>query len=168
MNYDITEKRLLENTHIRHKIDVMISDGELFIKKNLKHLDILDYKYGAEEAVEELSLEKEIVLQLIEDYIIQILKSKIIFFKFIEELKKDKVDGKTLDFTNIKNLAHKNLGVTKNLRIKDAEILLEIIMIEEDLDYLRVCVEALEVSAIKLSPLCAYETLNLIAVKNLL
>ena len=170
MNYTITEnitdKRRPENAHLRHKIDVMMNDGGLFIEKNLMHLNILNYKYDAKEAVEELSLEKEIVLQLIEDYVIQILKSKITFYKYIHELKKDLLDGKTLDYTEIRNLAHKNLGVVRNLRIKDAEILLEAIMVAEDLDYLRLCFKALEISATKLNPLCAYETLNLIAVKN--
>jgi hypothetical protein len=36
----------------------------------------------------------------------------------------------------------------------------------EDLDYMRLCVKALEISAVKLNPLCAYETLRLIEVKN--
>ncbi len=166
MNYTITEKRLPENSHLRYKIDMMIRDGDTFIQKNLEHLNILFYKYEIKEAVTELSLEEDIILQLIEDYVIQILKSKMAFYKYIHELKKDMLDGKVLDYTNIRNLAHKNLGVVRNLRIKDAQILLEVIMTEEDLDYLRLCVKALEISAIKLNPLCAYETLNLIAVKN--
>ena len=75
-------------------------------------------------------------------------------------------DIKTLDFENIRNLAHKNLGVARNLRIVDAQILLTILMKDDDLDYMRVCAKALEISAMKLNPLCAYETLNLIKVKN--
>jgi len=44
--------------------------------------------------------------------------------------------------------------------------ILEEMMVEDNLDYLRLYAKALEISAIKLNPLCAYETLNLIAVKN--
>ena len=166
MNYKLTEKRLPENAHLRHKIDMMIENGDLFIEKNLIHLDILNYKYEIKEAVEELSLEEDIILQLIEDYVIQILKSKITFYKYIYELKKDSIDGKNLNYSKIRDLAHKNLGVVKNLRIKDAQKLLERIMVEEDLDYLRLYAKALEISAAKLNPLCTYETLKLIAVKN--
>jgi len=166
MDNRFREKRRPENAELRYKIDVLLQEGGVFVKQNLGHLDISDYIYEVEEAVFELSLEKEIVNQLIEDYVIQILKSKIAFYGYIQELKKDVLDGKPLDYTNIRNLAHKNLGVVRNLRIKDAQRLLEEIMVEDNLDYLRLYVKALEISAIKLSPLCAYETLNLIAVKN--
>lgn len=160
------EKRLPENAALRRRIDMMIKDGDDFVKKNLMHLDILNYKYEITEAILELSLEEEIILHLIEDYVIQILKAKIAFYRYIQELKQDSLDGKALDYTNIRDLAHKNLGVVRNLRIKDAEILLQTIMEEDHLDYIRIYVKALEISAMKLNPLCAYETLSLIAVKN--
>ncbi|MDK9694366.1 MAG: hypothetical protein OEL19_09010 [Sulfurimonas sp.] len=166
MDNSYKEKRRPENVELRYKIDVLLQEGGVFVKQNLEHLSIYDYSYEIEEAIFELSLEKEIVIQLIEDYVIQILKSKIAFYGYIQELKKDALDGKPLDYTNIRNLAHKNLGVVRNLRIKDAQKLLEEIMVEDNLDYLRLYVKALEISATKLSPLCAYETLNLIAVKN--
>ncbi len=166
MNYNVREKRRPENAELRRKIDLLLQEGDLFMRQNLGHLDIADYKYDITEAESELSLEKEIVLQLIEDYIIQILKSKTIFYKYIHELKKDALEGKNLDYTQIRDLAHKNLGVARNLRIKDAQRLLEEMMVEEHLDYLRLYVKALEITATKLNPLCAYETLNLIAVKN--
>ncbi len=166
MNSDIREKRRPENAELRRKIDRLLQDGNAFVKQNLGHLGISNYGYEIEEAIEELSLEKEIVLQLIEDYVIQILKSKIAFYAFIHKLKKDTLDGKALDYTDIRNLAHKNLGVVRNLRIKDAQKILQEMMVEDNLDYLRLYAKALEISAIKLNPLCAYETLNLIAVKN--
>jgi hypothetical protein len=159
-------KRRPENAELRRKIDLLLCEGDFFIKQNLKELDISDYRYDISEAVSELSLDEEIVRQLIEDYVIQILKSKISFYKYIHELKKDELESKPLDYTNIKDLAHKNLGVVRNLRIKDAQKLLEVIMHDEDLDYLRLCVKALEICALKLHPLCAYETLKLIEVKN--
>ncbi|MFA5234393.1 MAG: hypothetical protein WC390_08350 [Sulfurimonas sp.] len=160
------DKRRPENAELRRRIDKLMEDGDIFIKQKLGHLDICDYRYDIGEAVVELSLEEETVRQLIEDYVIQILKSKISFYKYIQELKKDTLENKPLDYTNIRNLAHKNLGVVRNLRIKDAQKLLEVIMREDDLDYIRLCVKALEISAVKLNPLCAYETLKLIAVKN--
>lgn len=166
MNSDVREKRRPENAELRRKIDRLLQDGDMFVKQNLGHLGISNYGYEIEEAMEELSLEKEIVLQLIEDYVIQILKSKIAFYAFIHKLKKDALEGKALDYTDIRNLAHKNLGVVRNLRIKDAQKILEEMMVEDNLDYLRLYAKALEISAVKLNPLCAYETLNLIAVKN--
>ncbi|MDD3441725.1 MAG: hypothetical protein PHW89_00535 [Sulfurimonas denitrificans] len=146
----------------------MIKNGDIFIEKNFIHLDVLNYKYEIKEAVEELSLEEDIILELIEDYIVEILKSKILFYKYIDELKKDSVDKKNLNYSKIRDLAHKNLGVVKNLRIKDAQKFLEKIVVEENLDYLRLYAKALEISATKLNPLCAYETLKLIAIKETL
>lgn len=166
MNENMREKRRPENAELRRRIDLLMEEGDAFIKQNLEHLGISDYRYDISEAIIELSLEEEIVRQLIEDYVIQILKSKISFYKYIQELKKDILENKPLDYTNIRNLAHKNLGVVRNLRIKDAQKLLEVIMYEDDLDYLRLCIKALEISAVKLNPLCAYETLKLIAVKS--
>ncbi len=166
MNENMRDKRRPENAELRRRIDKLMEEGDGFIRQNLGHLDISDYRYDISEAVNELCLEEEIVRQLVEDYVIQILKSKLSFYKYIHELKKDILNEAPLDYTNIRNLAHKNLGVARNLRIKDAQRLLEVIMDEENLDYLRLYVKALEISAVKLNPLCAYETLKLIAVKN--
>ena len=166
MNNDYREKRRPENAELRRRIDRLLIEGSNFIEKNFSDLGITDYRYEMSEAVEELSLDRETVFQLVEDYIIQILKAKIIFYEYIHKLKVDKLENRPLDYTDIRNLAHKNLGVVRNLRIKDAEMLLKIIMEEDDLDYLRLCVKALEMSAVKLNPLCAYETLKLIQVKN--
>jgi len=166
MDNKYKDKRRPENAELRRKIDNLLWEGSSFIRENLQQLEISDYRYEVAEAIEELSLDEETIRQLIEDYIIQILKSKIAFYEYIHKLKKDELDSKSLDYTNIRNLAHKNLGVVRNLRIKDAQKLLEVIMHEDDLDYLRLCVKALEISAVKLNPLCAYETLKLIEVKK--
>lgn len=166
MNNNKKDKRRPENAELRRRIDRLMQEGSTFIEQNFKALDIAEYRYQISEAVEELSLDEDTVYQLVEDYIIQILKSKIIFYEYIHELKIDELENRVLDYTNIRNLAHKNLGVVRNLRIKDAEKLLKTIMSEEDLDYLRLCVKALEISAVKLNPLCAYEILKLIQVKN--
>lgn len=166
MDNNQRDKRRPENAELRRKIDKLMNEGDSFIKQNFEHLGISDYRYQVDEAVEELFLDEYIIHQLIEDYIIQILKAKIAFYKYIHELKIDVLEKRPLDYTNIRNLAHKNLGVVRNLRINDAQKLLEAIMHEDDLDYLRLCVKALEISAVKLNPLCAYETLRLIEVKN--
>lgn len=160
------EKRRPENSELRKTIDTILNDGSSFLDKHLKKLNISTYKYDINIAVEELGFEEELVHHLVEDYIIQILKSKLSFCNYIEELKQSKLDGKTLDFENIRNLAHKNLGVARNLRIEDAQILLTILLKDDDLDYMKNCAKALEISAVKLNPLCAYETLNLIKIKN--
>jgi len=160
------EKRRPENAELRCKIDKLIYDGYSFLKENLNDLDIHNYHYVINKAVEELELDNYIIIQLLEDYIIQILKSKIVFLKYIEELEFAKLENKSLDYLKLRNLAHKNLGVARNLRIEDAQKLLTILMKEDDLEYLKICSKALEVSAVKINPLCAYETLSLIDVKN--
>lgn len=157
-----------ENAELRRSIDKLLNEGDNFLKNSLGSLDISHYHYNISEAEEELCLDEGTIRQLLEDYVIQILKSKITFYQYIQELKQAELDNINLDYTKIRELAHKNLGVARNLRIKDAKKLLEVLMKEEDLDYLRLCIKALEISAVKLHPLCAYETLNLIQVKNTL
>jgi len=166
MNNPHKNKRLPENAELRGSIDLLLNEGDNFLKQSLGDLNVSNYRYDISEAVDELCLDGEIIRQLIEDYIIQILKSKITFYKYIQDLKKDELESRTLDYASLRNLAHKNLGVARNLRIKDAQKLLEVIMNEDDLDYIRLCIKALEISAVKLNPLCAYETLNLMQVKN--
>ncbi|MCF6339625.1 MAG: hypothetical protein L3J10_02580 [Sulfurimonas sp.] len=159
-------KRKLANTELRCSIDTLLNEGDTFLKNNFSQLKVSQYNYDINEAIDELCLDKDVINQLLEDYVIQILKSKITFYKYIQELKQAEYENIDIDYSKIKDLAHKNLGVAKNLRIKDAKILLEELMKEDDLDYLRICVKALEISAVKLNPLCAYETMNLIQVKN--
>ena len=168
MNNQYKEKREHENAELRRFISETLSDSSAFLNKYFFDLDISEYKYDILKAVNELCLDEHEVFQLIEDYIIQILKSKLMFYKYIDELKQRSIKNELLDYTDIKSLAHRNLGVARNLRIKDASKILEIIMRESDLDYLILCVRALEISAVKLNPKCAYETLSLIHVKDFL
>lgn len=160
------EKRRSENAELRKAINTILKDGNTFLDKHLKELDISSYNYDIHLAVEELGLDESLIEQLIEDYIIQILKSKLSFYDYIQELKQAQLDGIDLNFKPIRDLAHKNLGVARNLRIEDAQKLLTVLLKDDDLDYMRVCAKALEITAIKLNPLCAYETLKLIQVKN--
>lgn len=155
-----------ENAELRNNINAFLEEGNDFLNSSFDDLDITDYKYDISVAVEALGLDEELVYQLIEDYIIQILKSKVSFYEYIKELQLAKIDNKPLNYENLRNLAHKNLGVARNLHIEDAQKLLTSLMTEEDFDYLRLCVKALEATSAKLIPLCAYETIKLIEVKN--
>jgi len=166
MIQNIMENRKPENTDLRNAIDVILKEGNTFLDENLEDLDISTYKYNINTAIDDLGLDEELIEQLLEDYIIQILKSNLSFYSYIEELQKSKSEGKTLDFEDIRNLAHKNLGVARNLRIEDAQKLLSVLLKDDDLEYMQLCAKALEITAVKLNPLCAYETLNLIKVKN--
>jgi len=132
----------------------------------LAHLNIQDYKYDTKQAVVELGLDEEMIQQLVDDYVAQIIKAIIQFDEYMEKLKESQDKETTLDYTPFRELAHKNLGVARNLRIKDAEVLLYELMKKDDLDYLLTCLEALKVCAIKLRPKCAYDTIKLIKVKN--
>jgi hypothetical protein len=139
--------------------------NELFENK-LAHLSIQDYQYNTQEAVAELGLDEEMVEQLVDDYVAQIIKAIIQFDEYMEKLQDSEANQTELDYTLFRDLAHKNLGVARNLRIKDAEVLLYELMKKDDLDYLLTCLEALKVCAIKLRPQCAYDTIKLIQVKN--
>lgn len=146
-------------------IDALSLSDSLF-KNELKALIVQDYTYTPDEAVEELGLELELVNHLIEDYVIQIVKSNMTFLEHLEKLKQSTMDGKTVDYTDLRELAHKNLGVARNLRIYDAEKLLYTIMKEDDLEHIFLCLEGLFACVTILRPQKAFDTLRLIKVKN--
>jgi len=151
-----------KNQNMQQILNDAIDITNTLFKHELKDLDINSYKYIPEIAVEELGIDLELVNQLVEDYINQILKSNAFFVEYIEKLQDDKENNKDLDYKDLRELAHKNLGVARNLRIEDAEKLLYKIMREDDLDYIFKCLEALVASAIILGPKCAYDALKLI------
>ena len=125
-----------------------------------------EYRYNDAEAVEELGLDEELIHQLIEDYISQIIKSIVVFEELLYSLQ-SKVDAKEeVDYTELRELAHKNLGVVRNLRIKDAEILLNDLMKKDDLEYLFLCIEILRACAIRLNPEYAFDAIKLIEIKS--
>lgn len=107
---------------------------------------IENYKYKPDEALEALGLEDELLHQLLLDYVEQVIKSISIFLDYISKIEA----GEDTDFTPLKDLAHKNLGVARNLHVKDAEFYLNELMHSEDLVYLRSCVKKLSYSSIKL------------------
>jgi hypothetical protein len=139
---------------------------EELLLTELKNLEINGYVYSSDEAVEELGLDDELVHHLVEDYVAQILKSVYIFADLLLALKVTKKEGNVLNFLPLRELAHKNLGVARNLRIRDAEKLLFELMKKDDLDYLEICVQALQACAIRLKPICAYNTVTTIKIKQ--
>ena len=154
------EQSVTKILHDAKKICIELARGKL------RNLNIQNYKYDISIAVRELGLDKELVTQLVDDYVAQIIKAIVQFESYLSMLQNSQDNHNDLDYTAFRELAHKNLGVARNLRIKDAEILLYELMKKDDLDYLIACLEALKVCAIKLSPKCAYDTLKLIEVKS--
>lgn len=125
-----------------------------------------DYEYSPEEAIAELGVESDLIGHLVEDYVIQIIKSDTQFRDYLATLKEAKAKGKILDYTAFRNLAHKNLGVARNLRIKNSAQVLEDLLKKDDLVYLENSLEILKASAIKLNPVSAYDALYLIQIKS--
>ena len=125
-----------------------------------------EYRYSDAEAIEELGVDKELVNQLVEDYVNQILKAIVQFEEMIYKLQETKDAKLEPDFSELRDLAHKNLGVARNLRIKDAETLLHDLMKKDDLEHLFRCTEALQACTIRLKPECASAAIRLIEVKS--
>jgi len=125
-----------------------------------------DYQYSTTEAVEELGLDDELIQQLVEDYVIQVINSLDQFEELIFELQSSKDAKQDLDYTTLRELAHKNLGVARNLRIKDAEILLNDLMKKDELEHLFRCIEVLQACTVKLRPESAFKTMKLIQIKS--
>lgn len=159
MNEEIkTNRRQNKNKEVRE----LVSEA----KKVCSSFFPDDYSYDDTEAVKELGLDGELIHQLVEDYVSQIIKSIAQFEKLIYNLQNKKDAKEELDYTELRKLAHKNLGVARNLRIKDGEELLHELMKKEDLVYLFICVEALRASVIRLKPICAFDTLKLLELKS--
>ncbi|MFK5938879.1 MAG: hypothetical protein QM497_10845 [Sulfurimonas sp.] len=136
-----------------------VKDAHSLLKQAKKlYLNFFDvnYTYSPLEASQELGLESELVQQLVQEYVTQLLQANISFREYLTDFKHLQKDNQELDFTPFQNLAHKNLGVARNLRIKDCEDILHGMMNEDNLDYLSVLIEVLESCAIKLSPTTAF------------
>jgi len=155
-------KKLSKEEEVEKMLNAANAACKSISTQGVLNLGIESYIYSTHEAIEELGLDEELVQQLLEDYVSQIIKSVIQFREHITLLE----DKKSSDYTPMRELAHKNLGVARNLRIKDAEKLLYELMKKDNLDYLKDCLMALELCAIKLKPTCAYETLQLIKIKQ--
>jgi len=155
--WDGKERRVRHNVAIR----------KLVIRAKEKYKNFFEdhYKYSYDEPVEELGLDKELIDQLLEDYVAQVIKSTYQFKNYIDNIASKKESD--VDYLKeFHELAHKNLGVARNLRVKDAEKVLKDMMNHNDLEVLKSCNLALKSSAILLKPECAYNTMKLIEVKN--
>ena len=122
----------------------------------LANLKMEESAHDLTPAMEELGLEQELIEQLIEDYVEQVIKSIVQFEKHLKGLQELKESELRLDYTQFRELAHKNLGVARNLRIQDAQVLLYELMKKDDLDYLVTCLEALKYCTIKITRASQY------------
>ncbi len=138
--------------------DALIQRNKAFTLE-FRHLNLQNYFYKVDQAVVDLDLDKDVINELIEDYVKQIISEEVRFINILNKLKHDKVNGNELDYKELRELAHKNLGVARNLRIVDAEAFLTILMKEDNLDYLQQSLSALILSAIILKPSVAYMTM---------
>jgi len=135
------------------------------VSGELRELELDLQEYSTDLAVKELGLDKELIDSLVDDFVVQIIKYKPVFMMHIENLSKQASSGEMLNYQVLRDLAHKNLGVARNLRIVNAQKILKDIMVEEDFDYLYYCVEILEAYVITLRPKVAYKTLQDIKIK---
>jgi hypothetical protein len=161
---------LLNKAIENEDVDIMFDEACIIYKnlisEELSNLHLEEYTYDTTEAVEELGLDETLIEELVEDYVSQVIKSLVQFELHLEELQDLKENKQVLNYVPFRELAHKNLGVARNLRIKDSEVLLYALMTQTDLEYLILCMEALKASVIKLNAKCAYNTLKLIKVKS--
>jgi hypothetical protein len=154
----IKERRKRQNKEIRQLVESAKQDCTEYFHEN--------YKYCDAEAVDELGLDSDLIGSLIDDYVIQIIKSCNTFKEHLAVLQEKQEQNEQLDFTYIHDLAHKNLGVARNLRIKDSVEILTTLMHSEDLEELKVAITILESCAVKLKPKSAYSALNLLKIKS--
>ncbi len=164
-NY-LTNNELSKEEKLQNFLEKAKKVCQKLSSEELQHLHIYNYNYTVDVAVSELGLDEELIYQLIDDYVAQIIKSKAQFMEYIKDLEDTEQIDMSEDYKLLRELAHKNLGVAKNLRILDAQKLLTELLTKDDLNYLILCLEVLEACAVRLSPECAYETMQLIEIKN--
>ena len=156
-------KTLVEKRkHTNSKIRVFVDEA----KELCKTFFNIDYKYSDTEAVEELGVDSDLIDQLLEDFTIQIIQSNISFYNYLDTFKEEHLRPEEIDFTDFRELAHKNLGVARNLRIKDSQEVLSRLMKEENLEKINTLLQLLQACVIKLKPLTAYEAILLLELKK--
>ncbi len=166
----INSLKIDQNLTKEKKIQVLFAQAikishQVFMKR-YNNSSLKNYVYSPSVAASELGLDEELVSQLVDDYISQILQSRYQFDNLIDNIKElDSID-KEVKKIELRNLAHKNLGVAKNLRIEDAKIFLNDLMQGDDVELLEECVDALEACAVKLNPKHAFNVLQVMELKN--
>lgn len=123
------------------------------------------YQYVGSIAMEALGIEEELLNELLDDYVVQIIRAIIILTQQLHRLNNQRKLNQTLDFTELRELIHKNLGVARNLRIEDAEILLKIMIEEDNLELIMTYIIRLLTTVILLDAKTSYEVLALINIK---
>ena len=155
---DLIEEKNLQNREIME-----------FVRKAKRIYDSFfdeKYKYDISEAVESLGVDEELIHQLIEDYITQVIKSVVQFEEMLFEMQSRKDAKQEIDYKPLRDLAHKNLGVARNLRIEDGVVIFNELMQKDDLEYLFSCVEVVRASVILLNPLYAFKTLKFLELEK--
>jgi len=152
---------LYSSTNMHNMLENAVNLSNNLFSGQLADLNLLDYRYTPDDAIAELGLDLDLVNHLVEDYVVQIVKSNMTFLGYIKDLE----STRNMNYTPLRELAHKNLGVARNLRIYDAQILLEKIMKEDDLDIIFLYLEGLFACATILRPQHAFNTLKLIKIK---
>lgn len=163
-------KYTLSELSQEQSFEIFLDDVSYLCKKvfenNFEYLELSEYAYDIEKAVKELELDIDLIKGFVDEFMIDILKSKNLFLEHIHKLQEDKDNKINPDYKPLRDLAHKNLGVAKNLRIKSAEKLLSELMNSDDTEYLKKCVEALGVCTVTLNPQHAYNTLKLMKIQQ--
>lgn len=164
MKYSISELSLEQS------FETFLDDVADLCKKvfenSFEYLELKEYNYDIENAVKELELDIELIKGFVDEFMVEIFKSKNLFLEHINKLEEDKKNKITPDFSALRDLAHKNLGVAKNLRIKSAEKLLAELTNSDDIEYIKNCLEALNACAVNLNPQHAYKTLRLLRIQQ--
>ena len=120
-------------------------------------VDADDHIYSFETTKEALGLDDELINSLLEEYVAQIVTTMPRFWQIVEEIRNSNARGEKADLTPLRELAHKNLGVARNLHIKDAQKILQSIMSSESVDEVERCLEYLEACMILLKPEAAFK-----------
>jgi len=133
--------------------DYLQKAQERCVELNLESITIsdCDHNYSMKDAQEELGLDDDLIDSLIEDFVVQIISNISLFKKYLNQSKE------TQDLTIFRELAHKNLGVARNLRIKDMQKILKEMMGKDDPEEILKYIDYLEACAIILKPETAYE-----------
>ncbi len=111
-----------------------------------------NYVYDVHEAVQELGLDEELIEELLDEYVEQIFNTNVEFVDLMALMWEKDFLGISYSFEPFMNLVHKNLGVAKNLRIKDAVFILSTIQKLKDLDLITIYLDILISCTIKLRP----------------
>ncbi len=158
--HDISKKLF----HTKLSYEEYIASAKDVCKK-YKDAENLDENYlledFMEEAKEALGLDKELIDSLVDDFVTQILMNIPLFKEQIILIKKDLNRYGKVNLTPLQELAHKNLGVARNLHVKNIQAILQTIRTSEDIATIEEYLEYLEACAILLRPELAYDIYTL-------